>query len=81
MVAGASKFENVCVEGWHLWLNVVEEEGLQEVWPVDFNLNFLKEILYVQIIFSNFLLDQIVRNIDSIELQYIYCILRKSVAF
>ena len=23
--------QNICVEGWHLWLNVVKEKGLQEI--------------------------------------------------
>ena len=81
MMAGASEFENICVEGWHLWLNVVKEKGLQEIWSVDFNWDFLKEILNVQIIFSYFLLDQIVRNIDFIELQCVICIFREPVAF
>jgi hypothetical protein len=31
MMAGAPEFENICVEGWHLWLNVVKEKGLQEI--------------------------------------------------
>lgn len=40
----ARKLENICVEGGHLRLNVVEEEGLLHVAALEFDRNFFEEL-------------------------------------
>jgi hypothetical protein len=58
-VLGSCKFEQICVEGWHAWLNVVEQKGLHQVASVNSNWNLLEKFSYGQVLGSDLLLDEV----------------------
>ena len=58
-VVGSCMFEQLSVEGRHMWLNVIEQESLEEVTSVHSHGNFFKEFCDGQVLRSNFILDQV----------------------
>jgi len=48
-----SELQEVGVEYWHFWGDVVEEECLDQVRPVDLQGNFLKEVADIQVVFPD----------------------------
>ena len=56
----SGKSENICVEGGHVWLNVVEKEGLEQVRSVDFNVDFLEEAWDFESCLADVLLSQLI---------------------
>ena len=39
----SSELQNILIIHWHVWLNMVEEESLEQVRSVNFDINFFEE--------------------------------------
>lgn len=60
MLGGATKSEYVGVESWHMWLNMVEQEGLKEMGSVDSHVDFFKETCNFEIVLSDLILNKVI---------------------
>lgn len=56
VLGGRAKLEHVGVESWHVWLDMIEKESLQEVGSVDSHWNLLEENGHGKAIVSDFIL-------------------------
>ena len=66
VLVGATHLEDVGVEGRHVWLDMIEEEGLEEVGAVDFDVALLEHVLNGEATVSDFVLDQLVGDFKEI---------------
>jgi len=57
-VVGCGHVEQVCVECWHLRLDVVEQVGLLHVASVDLHWHFFEHLSHVQAVLRDLFLDQ-----------------------
>lgn len=78
----AGQLEHVVIEGRHVRLDVVEEEGLHEVAAVHTDGHFLKELGNRQVLRLDALLEQVdlVSRVTAVEVEGLYGLLREAEA-
>lgn len=72
VLGGAAESEKVRVKRRHLWLDVVEQERLDQMGPVNLERDFLKEVLHIQVVLSDDINHEVVLDrLVAIQLQSI----------
>lgn len=51
--------KDVSVVSGHVWLDVIEQESLDQMSSVDFNINFFKECRHFKVVLANLILNQL----------------------